>query len=156
MPKRISIKGFKRATRAVGINNTQDKDKYFMMYEVEDKKVLSSNDYLRKLNSLTQLTKKVLSTYIYFSRSICEVISSISLTYGISGYFGTIRILSNNFDIKNKFNFSIKNLKSKKIIGIHKFKADKNISKLNTKEKLIRATQGKEDKIINCAILIEG
>ena len=42
MPERINVKGFLRAFRCVGLKGTNDNNKYFMMYDVINKDVLSS------------------------------------------------------------------------------------------------------------------
>ena len=41
------------------------------------------------------------------------------------------------------------------IFSIHCFQSDKEISLLKTKEKVIRSSQGNEDEIIDCAVVIE-
>ena len=100
MPERMSVKGFLRAFRCVGLKGTNVNDKYFMMYDVKNKDILSSNQYLNRLNNPTDWTSKILSKYVYPSRAICEVIKTRSLTSGLSGFFVTIRFLAKNNKIK--------------------------------------------------------
>ena len=100
MPERMSVKGFLRAFRCVGLKGTNDNDKYFMMYDVKNKDILSSKQYLNRLNNPTDWTSKILSKYVYPSRAICEVIKTKSLTSGLSGFFVTIRYLAKNNEIK--------------------------------------------------------
>ena len=80
MPERMRVKGFFRALRCVGLKGTNDNDKYFMMYDVKNKDILSSKQYLNRLNNPTNWTSKILSKYVYPSRAICEVIKTKSLT----------------------------------------------------------------------------
>ena len=75
-----------------------------MMYDVRSKDVLSSKQYLGRLNNPTDWTSKILSKYLYPSRAICEVIKTKSLTSGLSGFFVTIRYLTKNNEIENFYN----------------------------------------------------
>ena len=155
MPERMSVKGFLRAFRCVGLRGTNDNDKYFMMYDVKSKDILSSKQYLNRLNNPTDWTSKILSKYVYPSRAICEVIKTKSLTNGLSGFFVTIRYLSQNNDIKNFYNISDEIMRQNGIFSIHCFQSDKEISLLKTKEKVIRSFQGNEDEVIDYAVVIE-
>ena len=155
MPERMSVKGFLRAFRCVGLKGTNDNDKYFMMYDVKSKGILSSKQYLNRLNNPTDWTSKILSKYVYPSRAICEVIKTKSLTNGLSGFFVTIRYLSQNNDIKNFYNISDEIMCQNGIFSIHCFQSDREISLLKTKEKIIRSYQGNEDEIIDYAVVIE-
>ena len=155
MPERMTVKGFLRAFRCVGLKGTNDNDKYFMMYDVKNKDILSSKQYLNRLNNPTDWTSKILSKYVYPSRAICEVIKTKSLTNGLSGFFVTIRYLSQNNDIENFYNISNEVMSENRIFSIHCFQSDKEISLLKTKEKVIRSFQGNEDEIIDYAVVIE-
>ena len=155
MPERMSVKGFLRAFRCVGLKGTNDKDKYFMMYDVKSKDILSSRQYLNRLNNPTDWTSKILSKYVCPSRTICEVIKTKSLTDGLSGFFVTIRYLSQNNDIKNFYNISDEIMNQNEIFSIHCFQSDREISLIKTKEKVIRSLQGNEDEIIDYAVVIE-
>ena len=155
MPERMSVKGFLRAFRCVGLKGTNDNDKYFMMYDVINKDILSSKQYLNRLNNPTYWTSKILSKYVYPSRAICEVIKTKSITNGLSGFFVTIRYLSQNNDIKNFYNISDEIMRQNGIFSIHCFQSDREISLIKTKEKVIRSFQGNEDEIIDYAVVIE-
>ena len=61
MPERMSVSGFLRAFRCVGLKDTNGNDKYFMMYDVKNKDILSSKQYLNRLNNTTDWTSKILS-----------------------------------------------------------------------------------------------
>jgi len=155
MPERMSVKGFLRAFRCVGLKGTNDNDKYFMMYDVKNKDILSSKQYLNRLNNPTDWTSKILSKYVYPSRAICEVIKTKSLTSGLSGFFVTIRYLAKNNKIKEFDHISDAIMRKNGIFSIHFFQSDKEISLLKTKEKVIRSSQGNEDEIIDYAVVIE-
>ena len=155
MPERMSVKGFFRAFRCVGLKGTNENDKYFMMYDVKSKDILSSKQYLNRLNNPTDWTSKILSKYVYPSRAICEVIKTKSLTNGLSGFFVTIRYLLQNNDIKKFYNISDEIMCQNGIFSIHCFQSDREISLLKTKEKVIRSYQGNEDEIVDYAVVIE-
>ena len=155
MPERMSVKGFLRAFRCVGLKGTNDNDKYFMMYDVKSKDILSSKQYLNRLNNPTDWTSKILSKYVYPSRAICEVIKTKSVANGLCGFFVTKRCLSQKNDIKNFYNISDDIMSQNGIFSIHCFQSDREISQIKTKEKVIRSFQGNEDEIINYAVVIE-
>ena len=155
MPERMSVSGFLRAFRCVGLKDTNDNDKYFMMYDVKNKDILSSKQYLNRLNNPTDWTSKILSKYVYPSRAICEVIKTKSLTTGLSGFFVTIRYLAKSNEIKKFYNISHEIMRQNGIFSIHCFQSDKEISLLKTKEKVIRRYQGNEDEIVDYAVVIE-
>ena len=155
MPERMSVKGFLRAFRCVGIKGTNENDKYFMMYDVKSKDILSSKQYLNRLNNPTDWTSKILSKYVYPSRAICKVMKTKSLTTGLSGFFVTIRYLAKSNEIKKFYNVSDEIMSKNAILSIHCFQSDKKISLLKTKEKAIRRSQGNEDEIIDSAVIIE-
>ena len=155
MPERMSVKGFLRAFRCFGLKGTNKNDKYFMMYDVRSKDVLSSKQYLNRLNDPTDWTSKILSKYLYPSRAICEVINTKSLTSGLSGFFVTLRYLTKNNEIENFYNISDIIMTKYGIFSVHCFQSDKEISLIKTKEKVIRGFQGIKDEIIEYAVIIE-
>ncbi len=158
MPERISLPGFLKGLRAVGIAGTNLNHKYFMMYEAERKEVFTSRKYLERLNNPTEWTKKILSNYLSPSRTICSVISSKSI--GVGGYLSTIRFLSenipNNHNVENLKSFVPKILKLNGITGIHIILGDTSYGQMNTEEKKYRSSQGLNDQIVSQAVLIEG
>tara|TARA_B100000963_G_C22569486_1_gene645378 strand:- start:735 stop:1436 length:702 start_codon:yes stop_codon:yes gene_type:complete len=158
MPERISLPGFLRGLRAVGISGTDINHKYFMMYEAERKEVFVSKKYLERLNNPTDWTKDILSNYLSPSRTICSVISSKSI--GVGGYISTIRFLGNEI-LKNQNVEYLKTatsiiLKLNGITGMHVLIGDSSFGQMNTQEKKIRSSQGLDDQIVSQAVIIEG
>ena len=158
MPERISLPGFLRGLRAVGIPGTNINHKYFMMYEAERKEVFTSKKYLERLNNPTKWTKEILSHYLSPSRTICSVISSKSI--GVGGYFSTIRFLGenipNNQNVENLKSILPKILKLNGITGMHIILGDSSYGQMNTEEKKYRSSQGLNDQIVSQAVIIEG
>ena len=158
MPERISLPGFLRGLRAVGIPGTDLNHKYFMMYEAEQKEVFTSRKYLERLNNPTEWTKEILSNYLSPSRTICSVVYSKSI--GIGGYFATIRFLGEKIltkhNVENLKLFTPKILKLNGITGIHVILGDSSYGQMNTEEKKFRSLQGLNDQIVSQAVIIEG
>jgi len=157
MLERISLPGFLRGLRDVGIPGTNLNHKYFIMYEAEQKEVFTSRKYLEKLNNPTEWTKEILSNYLSPSRTICSVIFSKSI--GIGGYLSTVRIsgenIPNNHNVENFKFFVPKILKLNGVTGIHIILGDPSYGQMNTEEKKYRSSQGLNDQIISQAVLIE-
>ena len=158
MPERISLPGFLRGLRAVGIPGTDINHKYFMMHEAETKEVFTSRKYLERLNNPTEWTKAILSNYLSPSRTICSVISSKSI--GLGGYLATIRFLGekipNNVSVENLKSFTSKILKLNGITGMHVILGDSSYGQMNTEEKKYRSSQGLNDQIVSQAVIFEG
>ena len=158
MPERISLPGFLRGLRAVGISGTDINHKYFMMYEAEAKEVFVSRKYLERLNNPTEWTKEILSNYLSPSRTICSVISSKSI--GVGGYLSTIRFLGgkilNNHNVENLKFFVPKILRLNGVTGMHVILGDSSYGQMNTEEKKYRSSQGLNDQIVSQAVIIEG
>jgi len=158
MPERISLPGFLRGLRAVGIPGTDINHKYFMMYEAETKEVFTSRKYLERLNNPTEWTKAILSNYLSPSRTICSIISSKSI--GLGGYLATIRFLGekipNNVSVENLKSFTSKILKLNGVTGMHVILGDSSYGQMNTEEKKYRSSQGLNDQIVSQAVIIEG
>ena len=158
MPERISLPGFLRGYRAVGIDRTEINNKYFMMYEAEKKEIFVSKEYLERLNNPTKWTKEILSSYLSPSRTICSVISTKSI--GLGGFILTIRFLDKN--IQNQHHVERLKLLTREvtefkgITGMHVLLGDSSYGQMNTEEKKHRSSQGKNDQIISQALIIEG
>ena len=158
MPERISLPGFLRGYRAMGIEGTNLNHKYFMMYEAKNKEVFVSKEYLDRLNNPTKWTKEILSNYISPSRTICSVISSKSV--GSGNFILTVRFLDEQFkknhDLEQLKVFINKVIEFQNITGIHFLVGDNSFGQMNTEEKKYRSSQGKQDQIISQAIILEG
>ncbi|THT98479.1 hypothetical protein E9531_14225 [Lampropedia puyangensis] len=76
-PERLGIPGFQRATRW---RQTGQGCGTFVMYELEGHSVLSSPDYLARLNSPTPWSVKMMPLHHKMVRSQCEVIATAGTT----------------------------------------------------------------------------
>jgi hypothetical protein len=71
LPERLSIPGFLRGTRWVALRREQPR--YFVIYEVRDLEVLTSEPYLARLNNPTPWTSKMMQHYRGMTRGFCSV-----------------------------------------------------------------------------------
>lgn len=82
LPERLSIPGFMRGTRWVAL---QGRPRYFVMYEVAQLGVLTSDGYLQRLNNPTPGTSKIMTHYRAMTRGFCSVTASFGFGFGHIG-----------------------------------------------------------------------
>ena len=80
LPERLSIPGFLRGTRWVALREGQPR--YFVIYEVRDVGVLTSEAYLARLDNPTPWTSKMMQHYRGMTRGFCSVTGSAGLGLG--------------------------------------------------------------------------
>jgi hypothetical protein len=80
LPERLSIPGFLRGTRWVALRSGQPR--YFVIYEVAEVGVLTSEAYLERLNNPTPWTQKVMPHYRGMTRGFCAVAGRAGLGLG--------------------------------------------------------------------------
>ena len=139
MPERVGIPGFRRGRRYIAVDGSPE---YFNLYEADSPDVLAGQDYLNRLNSPTDWTKRVVPSFKNVARSICRV--AFSSGVGSGGTMLTMR-----FDIPAANRASaidalvghvLPPLSSGNgISGVHLCIADEAISRVETNEKKARA-----------------
>jgi hypothetical protein len=80
LPERLSIPGFLRGTRWVALR--QGQPRYFVIYEVREVEVLTSEAYLARLNHPTPWTSKMMPHYRGMTRGFCTVTGRAGLGLG--------------------------------------------------------------------------
>jgi hypothetical protein len=80
LPERLSIPGFVRGTRWVALR--QGQPRYFVIYEVRDVEVLTSEAYLTRLDNPTPWTSKMMQHYRGMTRGFCCVTGKAGLGLG--------------------------------------------------------------------------
>src|SRR3954463_14889015 len=88
-PERLSVPGFLRASRWEDANGGEG---FFILYEVRDFDVLTSDAYLAHLNSPTPWSTKLMPHHRNMVRSQCAVVHSEG--GAVAGYALTIRLPS--------------------------------------------------------------
>lgn len=76
LPERLSIPGFHRARRYFSPDDSGNQTKYLTLYEVSNLKVLTSTEYMEKLNNPTEGTKTQIPTLATMQRSACRLVYS--------------------------------------------------------------------------------
>ena len=74
MPERIAIPGFLRARR--GITTQPDAPRIFVIYELQSLAVVSSPEYLARLNNPTEWTRRMMGSVKRLGRTPCRIIAS--------------------------------------------------------------------------------
>lgn len=78
LPERLSVSGFARARRYYASNSSSTSmSNYLTLYEVASLDILTSPDYMAKLNAPTPATQKWLPTLASMDRSACSVLYSV-------------------------------------------------------------------------------
>jgi hypothetical protein len=86
LPERLSIPGFRRATRWVA---TRGGPRYLVLYEVAELATLSSDAYLARLNAPTPWTARMMTHYRGMRRGFCAVAASVG--FGIGPFAALLR-----------------------------------------------------------------
>ena len=79
MPERLSIPGFRRGRRFVKPGHSPE---WLTMYEADDLSVVTSPEYLARLNAPTPGTVNALRYFLNTSRAVCRVVHSIGSSTG--------------------------------------------------------------------------
>lgn len=87
IPERIAVPGFLRGRRYVAERGSP---KYFNFYEVESPETLVSPEYVSRLNSPSDWTRRVVRHFQDTSRTICSVAASQGI--GDGGFVATLRL----------------------------------------------------------------
>lgn len=74
LPERLSIPGFVRARRYCAEDESGSKTNYLTLYDVENLSVLTSVDYMKKLNNPTAGTRQHIPTLATMHRSACKIV----------------------------------------------------------------------------------
>lgn len=82
LPERLSIPGFLRGSRWVGL---QGRPRFFAMYEVKELAVLTSAAYLERLNNPSPWTSTMMKHYRGMTRGFCAVAGSFGIGMGQAG-----------------------------------------------------------------------
>jgi hypothetical protein len=91
IPERLQIPGFRRGRRYIKPDHSPE---WFTMYEAEDLSVVTSPEYLARLNAPTPATQRTLQYFRNTSRAVCRVACSMGSSSG--GHMLTMRLEAPN------------------------------------------------------------
>jgi hypothetical protein len=78
-PERLSIPGFLRGSRSEAIDGS---NRYFMCYETEDERTVTTGAYLERLNNPTPWSRRMMPHHQNMVRSLCRVQASYGAGFG--------------------------------------------------------------------------
>lgn len=87
IPERLSIPGFRRGRRYIRPDHSPE---WFTMYEADDLSVVTSPEYLARLNTPTPATQATLKFFRNTSRAVCRIACSMGSSSG--GHMLTMRL----------------------------------------------------------------
>jgi uncharacterized membrane protein len=153
MPERVAIPGFRRGRRYLAVEGEPE---YFNLYEAANAELLGGADYLNRLNTPTNWTRKVVASFRNVSRSVCRVIYSDGVGQG--GF-----MLTQRFDVISDQAQRVFESLSQRVLpeaveaigvsGAHLCVADQAVSHVATVEKQARADATLVPGVV---VLIEG
>ncbi|MBV9743746.1 MAG: hypothetical protein JO099_08275 [Acidobacteriia bacterium] len=153
MPERLSIPGFLRARRFLALSGGPE---FYTLYEADTPETISGKEYLERLNTPTEWTRRIMPVFRNMARSVCRVAYSRGVGDGgfmFTGRFGfppgqesavvvelQERILPPLCDLPG-------------IVGVHLCLADEQASTIPTFEKTFRASA---DLVSAGVVMMEG
>jgi hypothetical protein len=137
IPERLSIPGFRRGRRYAKSGHSPQ---WFTMYEARDAGVVTSREYLARLDAPTEATTRALAHFRNTSRAVCRIARSAGSSSG--GYALTLRLSARGADALSRFASSElfpDLLAMTGIVACHLFVADETASRTPTAEARTRA-----------------
>ena len=151
--ERVAIPGFRRGRRCRAIAAPEE---YFLMYEVDDLSVLTSEAYLARLNDPTEWSRRVIPSIRNMTRTLCRVLTSVG--GGLGSAIQTIRFSADEAGkdavIDWLTNKRLPDLIGRKgIVAAHLLEGDGAASGVQTDEARLR---GGADRTADLVLIVEG
>lgn len=155
LSERVGIEGFRRGRRGVA-GDSAARERYFLMYEVDDLSVLTSEAYLDRLNHPSPWSQQVIPTICDMTRTLCRVRASIG--DGVGGWVSTLRFGVSTEHRERLIQAAVDSIvrsltKEEGVIAAHLLEGDKEGSGLKTEEKRLR---GVSDAVADLVLMTEG
>ena len=139
MPERVGIPGFRRGRRYVAVSGAPE---FFVLYEADSPEVLGGIDFLNRLNTPTEWSRRVVPKFRNVARSICRVV----VTSG-TGSGGVL--LTSRFEIDAAHRAGSLEALTRRILpalsqrsgiaGVHLCLADEALSRIDSAERQLHA-----------------
>jgi hypothetical protein len=151
MPERVGIPGFRRGRRYIAHEGAPE---FFTLYETATPEVLAGADYLARLNTPTEWTRRATRLFTDTSRSLCRVV--LSLGPGAGGW-----LMSWRYDVspgredeqRARLEPVLEEIAiTQGIVGAHLCIADAQASAIETEEKKGRP----KNAVPGWVVLVEG
>ncbi len=150
IPERVGVTGFLRGRRYAAIDGDP---KYFNFYETASSAVLTSPEYVARLNAPSAWTREVVANFRDTSRTVCDIV--LSLGDGEGGVIETIRLQpggGDNFAQRLEQGFLRPLNSAPGIVAVHLLRGRADDSSGATAEKSLRS---QPDEIADWIALIE-
>jgi hypothetical protein len=138
IPERLDIPGFRRGRRYIKPNHSPE---WFTMYEADDLGVVTSPQYLARLNAPTPATQQTLKYFRNTSRAVCRVACSMGSSSG--GHMLTMRLQTTEGQSEALRALAMKTLFPRilqltGVVACHLYAADQSASHTDTAESRTR------------------
>lgn len=150
IPERVGVTGFLRGRRYVAV---EADPKYFNFYETVSPSVLTSPEYVARLNAPTAWTQEVVAQFRDTSRTVCDVL--VSVGRGEAGSIETIRLRPEqveSFAQRLEHGFLRPLVDASGIVAAHLLRGRADDSSDGTAEKSLRS---QPDEIADWIVLVE-
>lgn len=139
IPERLDVPGFRRGRRYISANHSPE---WFTMYEADDLGVVTSPQYLARLNAPTSATKQTLQYFRNTSRAVCRVACSMGSSSG--GHMLTLRLQAPEHRSEALQALAMETLFPRAlqltgVVACHLYAADQSASHTDTAESRTRA-----------------
>lgn len=154
MRERVGVPGFIRGRRGAALSSKGPQ--FFILYEVENASVLTSEPYLERLNNPTPWTLRVVANFINTNRTVSHV--SVSAGNGVGAFILTIRFSPQAGKETHLRDWLSESALSQLacapgLTGAHLLESDVQASETDTGEKKLRDAP---DQIADWVLLVEG
>lgn len=151
--ERVAISGFRRGRRCRAM---LAKEEYFLMYEVDDLSVLTSPEYLARLNDPTEWSRRIIPSISNMTRTLCRVLASVGGSVGTA--ILTVRLAAKVATREHLVEWiadrQVPQISGRRgIVGAHLFEGDDSASGVKTDEMHLR---GGGDRTADLVLLVEG
>jgi hypothetical protein len=139
VPERLAIPGFRRGRRFAKRSHSPE---WFTMYEADDLSVVTSPDYLARLNAPTPATQRTLQYFRNTSRAVCRVVHSVGASTGGHVLAVRLNVPSEHADVLCDYvvrEAFPRAMSFTGVIACHLFVADEDASHIPTAESSTRA-----------------
>jgi hypothetical protein len=138
IPERLAIPGFRRGRRYSKPNHSPE---WFTMYEAEDLSVVTSPEYLARLNTPSPATQRTLKYFRNTSRAVCRLACSMGSSSG--GHMLTMRLQAPNGQDEPLCRLAMETLFPRAleltgVVACHLYAADQSASHADTAESRTR------------------
>lgn len=154
MPERIGIPGFLRARR--GITTQIGAPRIFVIYELKSLAVVSSPEYLARLNNPTEWTRRMMRSVRRLGRTPCRIVASHGS--GVGAHVLVVRIAPPSGKADALRHWLVQQalpelVRHPGLLSVHLLERDEGTGSIATSEQQLR---GRPDDLADWVIVVDG